>query len=100
MHFLTNTANLPGCGNYSKDKQMTDKHWSKVEYLHETVQNPNIIIKAPKAIIATLTRRILKIMSCATFTAIHIPEPILSRYGHTINFISVIMSASVPKRLF
>lgn len=28
---------------------MTDKHWSKVEYLHETVQNPNIIIKGTKS---------------------------------------------------
>lgn len=24
---------------------MNDKHWSKVEYLHQTVKNPNIIVK-------------------------------------------------------
>lgn len=27
----------------------TAKHWSKVEYLHETVKNPNIIIKGTKS---------------------------------------------------
>ncbi len=27
----------------------TAKHWSKVEYLHETVKNPNIIIKGNKS---------------------------------------------------
>lgn len=27
----------------------TVKHWSKVEYLHETVKNPNIIIKGTKS---------------------------------------------------
>lgn len=26
-----------------------EKHWSKVEYLHETVKNPNIIIKGTKS---------------------------------------------------
>ena len=25
------------------------KHWSKVEYLHESVKNPNIIIKGTKS---------------------------------------------------
>lgn len=28
---------------------MDTKHWSKVEYLHETVKNPNIIIKGTKS---------------------------------------------------
>lgn len=27
----------------------TAKHWSKVEYLHETVKNPNIVIKGTKS---------------------------------------------------
>lgn len=25
------------------------KHWSKVEYLHQTVKNPNIIVKDTKS---------------------------------------------------
>lgn len=28
---------------------MSEKHWSKVEYLHQTVKNPNIIIKGTKS---------------------------------------------------
>ena len=25
------------------------KHWSKVEYLHQTVKNPNIVVKGTKS---------------------------------------------------
>ena len=28
---------------------MKEKHWSKVEYLYETVKNPNIFIKGTKS---------------------------------------------------
>lgn len=28
---------------------MSEKHWSQVEYLHETVKNPNIILKGTKS---------------------------------------------------
>ena len=28
---------------------MKEKHWSKVEYLYETVKNPNIVIKGTKS---------------------------------------------------
>lgn len=80
---------------------MTDKHWSKVEYLHETVQNPNIIIKGTKSYYSNaytpdFEDYVVRYLYGDTYSRTHF-EPL---WGHTINFISAIMSASVPKRLF
>lgn len=33
---------------------MTEKHWSRMEYLHQTVTNPNIHIKGTTAITVTI----------------------------------------------
>lgn len=74
------------------------KHWSKVEYLHETVKNPNIVLlKAQKAITATHILRTLKIMSYVICTATNTVWKISNRCGITTNFISEITFASVLK---
>ena len=49
-----------------------EKFWSRVEYLAQTVKNPNIIINGTKAITATRGRKILKIMWCVICTAMSI----------------------------
>ena len=78
---------------------MKEKHWSKVEYLYETVKNPNIVIKVLRVTTVMLIRRILKIMSCAICTETNILAHILNHCGNMTSFISAIMCVSAPKPL-
>ncbi len=49
---------------------MADKHWSITERLHQTVTNPNVIIRGATATIATVGIAGLNVAWCATCTAI------------------------------
>lgn len=76
------------------------KHWSKVEYLHESVKNPNIVIKGTKSYYSNAYRRILKTMSSGIYTVIPTACPILKRPLNMTSFTSAIISASARKQSF
>lgn len=76
------------------------KHWSKVEYLHQTVKNPNIVVKGTKSYYSdawsgSFEESVVRYHYGDEYSLAHCSRP-----GRSTGFISATMSASVRKASF